>query len=44
MWCYMKTLLREQLKEDVVTGDLDVDFVNGSSVVIICNKNDLLDV
>ena len=40
----MKMLIREQLSEDIVTEDLDIGFVNGSSVIRIRNKEDLSDV
>ena len=39
----MKTLIREQLSEDIVAEDLDIGFVNGSSVIRIHNKEDLSD-
>ena len=40
----IKTLIREQLNKDIVSGDFDIGFVIGSSAVRIHNKNDLLDV
>ena len=37
-------LIREQLSEDIDAEDFDIGFVNGSSVIRICNKEDLSDV